>query len=164
MLHFTGKPPFSFERFLTACADLVPEQEIEILRGIAEGTFSGDDSAVLHTWLNFDRCLRNELVKVRAGRKHVDPVKYLRGEDYCPHPGLAHLAIAAHRTPLPVEGERMLDEARWLKLDELSFGHYFDFDFLVIYALKLLILLRWQKFTEADKSALLENIFRKEGL
>ena len=51
----------------------------------------------------------------------------------------------------------MLDQARWAKLDELSFGHYFDLEALIIYAYKLRLLERWEKIRTADKERLLEN-------
>jgi hypothetical protein len=54
----------------------------------------------------------------------------------------------------------MLDEARWRMLEELCVGHYFDLDFLIIYALKLLILERWQRIRTADGGRLLEEVLR----
>ena len=161
MLHFGGRPPFNFGKFLAICEDLLPAANSEVLRKLTQGEIAGKDGAVLRQWIDFDRSLRNELVKVRAGRKHIDPAKHLRGDyDYI-DPDLSRLAISAYRNPSLLEGERMLDEARWRKLEELSLGHYFDFDCLIIYALKLLIVLRWQALAEADKAALLEGVFKK---
>ena len=161
MLHFGGRPAFTFGKFLAACNGLLPAEELEVLCKLEQGEIDGTDGTVLRQWLDFDRCLKNELVKVRASRKHLDPAKYLRGHyDYI-DPELSRLALSAYRNPSLVEGERMLDEARWRKLEELSLGHYFDFDFLIIYALKLLIVLRWQALVEADKAALLESVFKK---
>ena len=99
------------------------------------------------------------MAKVRAARKHTDVTKYLRHERYI-EPPIAHLAMNAYRSPSPLEGERILDEARWQKLEELSFGHYFDLEFLLIYALKLLILERWERIYAADKISLLEETLR----
>ena len=49
------------------------------------------------------------------------------------------------RTPNPLEREKLLDLARWRKLEELEQGHLFDFDSLGAYRCKLLIAEKWQK-------------------
>jgi len=59
------------------------------------------------------------------------------------------------------EAEKSLDEARWKFLDELSFGHYFDLDILIVYVLKLLLLERWGKINTADKTKILEGALAK---
>ncbi len=108
----------------------------------------------LEKWHEFDRSLRNEFVKIRSGRKKIDPSRYLRGEDSDQR--LYHAALHAYRSPSPIEGERSIDRERWLFLDELLLGHYFDLDTLVIYALKLLILEKWQRIDSADGALLVE--------
>ena len=45
-------------------------------------------------------------------------------------------------------------------LDGLSCGHYFDIILLVIYALKLKILLRWDNVYASDKDRLLEEALK----
>lgn len=64
----------------------------------------------------------------------------------------------AHRNPSILEAERMLDGERWCMLDELSLGHYFDIDFLIVYALKILILERWERIRTADSTGKLQEI------
>ena len=66
--------------------------------------------------------------------------------------------MSAERNPAAQEAELILDRARWDFLEELSFGHYFDLDVLVIYACKLKILWRWEEVRRADKKALLEEV------
>jgi len=102
--------------------------------------------------------LRNELVHLRAVRKKISPEKYLRPSPDAPGLAIYHVATAALRSQSPLEAERLLDEARWIFLDELGCGHFFDFDALLIYALKLLILERWDKINKASGKALLEKI------
>ena len=40
-------------------------------------------------------------------------------------------------------------------------GHYFDIDFLITYALKLLILERWENMRALDKERALEDLLKK---
>lgn len=161
MLHFNARAPFSFEKFLKTCEPFIPQLDLKILKSAAvDGEYNYENAhPFLKEWYNFDTDLRNELVKVRAAHKHLDVSKYLRHDRYVTPP-IAHLAMNAHRSPSPLEAERMLDSARWEKLEELCFGHYFDLEFLLIYGLKLLILERWERIHTADKVSLLEGTLR----
>jgi len=156
MLHFGVKPPFSFARFIEICKDKIPDADIEVIKLIVEGDIYKGAQTTLKQWAAFDIALRNELVKIRASRKHADPLKYIRGDGYA-EPYISHIAINAYRASSVLEAEKALDQARWLRLDELATGHYFDLDFLIVYAFKLLILERWKKINSADKPKLLEE-------
>ena len=159
MLHFGMKPPFSSVRFLKLCAGLISGRDIYILENLPmqDGDFNpSPHNPIIKGWLVFDTALRNELVKIRAQHKHIDPLKYLRqglGADFL----LGHIALAAHRNPSLVEGERSLDQARWEALNELEIGHYFDAAFLLVYGYKLKLLERWERINSADKTKLLEE-------
>jgi hypothetical protein len=59
--------------------------------------------------------------------------------------------------PSLLEAEQYVDSVRWQKLDDLCLGHYFDLDALIVYALKLLILLRWEAVSKVDSRELLEK-------
>ncbi|TAN61855.1 DUF2764 family protein [bacterium] len=162
MLHFGMKPSFSGERFLELCRQFIPSADIEALKKAA---ISGEyiDAKIhptLKKWQEFDTGLRNELVKIRCLHKHVASEKYLRAEGYVPA-YITHLASTVHRTPDILEAEKLLGQGRWYFLDALSFGHYFDLDFLLIYALKLFILERWDRAITADKEAVLEEALAK---
>lgn len=158
-LRFSLNPPFSFDKFLEKCNEFIPGQDVEILRSIPEGARNFKYRPVIKEWLDFDTMLRNELVKIRASRKRIAPEKYLRPDGYAGS-SFYHIAQAAHRNPSLLEGEKILDEARWNYLEELTFMHYFDLEFLIIYAYKLLILERWVKINSADKNRLLEEQLR----
>jgi len=160
MLHFGLRPPFPFEKFLQRCEELIPQNDLEVLKSLARQDARKGESAIIEKRLDFDTMLRNELVKIRASRKKIDPARYLRPDGYA-GPSFYHIALAAQRNPSPLEGERILDQERWNFLEELSFGHYFDLDFLIIYAYKLLILERWEGINLADKSKVLDEALAK---
>jgi hypothetical protein len=101
--------------------------------------------------------LRDELVKLRAARLHADPGQYLRRGTFA-EPPIAHLAVSAQRNPSLIESEKMLDQGRFKALEELGVGHYFDGDALILYALKLLILERWERIRRADKPSLIDEV------
>ena len=163
MLNFGASPPFSFEGFLARCEELIPQKDLKVLKAIPSAWELQLNVAVLKKIQGFDTMLRNELVRVRAAYRKVDPAKYLRPDGYAGH-SIYHIALAAHRNPSPLEGERLLDRERWNFLDELSFGHYFDPDFLIIYASKLLIMERWERINKSDKAGLLEDYLPPDQL
>jgi hypothetical protein len=157
-LHFEQRPPFNFKRFLEMCAEFIPQEDFRILENLPQPKdffYKDIREPVISRWVSYDTALRNELAKVRSMRGRIEASKYLRQQAFT-EASLAQLAIAAHRNTLLIEAEKMLDRARWNFLDGLSFGHYFDLDFLIIYAYKLMILERWENFRVADKTALLE--------
>lgn len=159
MLHFGMKPPFSFERLMEYCRGFVPDEELEMLRGCSiSGDYDLDtEQPTLKKWMEFDAALRNELLRIRAARKHVDPLKYLRNDGYV-EPYITHIAMNACRNPSILEAEQMLDYQRWRFLDELSIGYYFDLGFLIVYAHKLLILLRWGNIRAKDRIKALDEV------
>jgi hypothetical protein len=159
-LNFSGKAPFSLQEFFAKCKNLIPEQELGILRQALDqeaATLDLAHPASLKQWANFEVALRNELARARSARKKIDAAKYLRQPDPA-QAQISHLALLAYRSSSILEAEKILDQARWGFLDELSFGHYFDFDYLMIYGLKLKILERWDKIQKADKETLLNAV------
>lgn len=159
-LCFGMRPPFSFEGLLGLCKELVLDKDIEVLQiayNAGLESYQGTQQT-LNKWYEFELTVRNELAKIRAGRKHLDPAKYLRRDGFV-EPGISHIALAAFRNPNILEAERYLDQMRWQFLDGLLFGHYFDLDFLIVYSCKLKILERWEKINAVNKDKLLEEVY-----
>ncbi|MFH1247980.1 MAG: DUF2764 family protein [Candidatus Omnitrophota bacterium] len=160
-LQLHNPPSFGLEEFLDVCLSLVDERELELLKLIPDIDYSllhPDFPVVLRQWCEFEGSLRNELVQPRALRKKIDPQKYIR-PDYQSAPHITHVAMSAYRNTSIIDAEHFLDGQRWDFLDGLSFGHYFDFDFLIIYTLKLIILKRWKIINSADKRELFNQAY-----
>jgi len=150
-LYFGAKPPFSMEKFFSICDGLIPPQEMEILKSSVRGEGEGE-------YRDFETALRNELVRIRAHRKHLDAARFLRMDGYADQ-WISHIAASASRNPSVIDAQKTLDQDRWRVLDELSTGHYFDLELLMIYARKLSILEKWERVRAADANKLLEGVF-----
>jgi hypothetical protein len=163
MLHFGMKPPFSFERFLEICDQLIPKKDFLVLRTLPlpeQYSEKGKRHGMVKRWIEFDTALRNELARIRAAKKHRDPVLYLRPDgsrgSFPLPPGMASVIQTS-----PLEAEKILDETRWKALEEFTAGHYFDLAVLVTYAYRLLILQRWENIRSADGLNLLEDVLEQ---
>lgn len=154
MLHFGMKPPLSYSDFLDACASELSQDDMNILRESSSG------NVLLKKWGDFNKSLKNELVRTRAARKGKDPNKYLR-EDNGIDPFIAPLAHWAVNQDSPIEAELYLDRVRWDKIEDIKTGHYFDVEYLVAYGLQLKILERWHSVNSADGVKVLEGLAKK---
>ena len=102
-------------------------------------------------WYRWETYLRNRLAIQRAQlqgkmvKSFLQPQKdeYLSEIDRIVNETL-------FQTPV-YEREKILDGLRWHKIEELEFGHYFDFDILCSYKLKLLIKEKWQRHSDTGK-------------
>jgi len=157
MLHFGMKPPFSYERFLEMCRQFIPERDFQLVRALPQPVHypeKGKRRPIIERWVEFDGALRNELVRIRASRRHVEPAAHLRPAGYIGS-SLAPAVTAATMNASLLDAEKNLDEIRWKALEELATGHYFDLEVLITYAYQLLILQRWEHIRSADGTVLL---------
>ncbi|MFH1782598.1 MAG: DUF2764 family protein [Candidatus Omnitrophota bacterium] len=150
-LEFGTKPPFSYSGFLKLCEGQLSEEDL-----------NSDTNLTLIEWKKFERNLKNELVKVRAEKRSVDAINFIQGEHY-PDPDTMHMAHWAINQDDILDTEASLDRFRWEKLEELKKGHYFDIDILIIYALQIKILERWNIIDSQDGVKILKELVDKES-
>jgi len=145
MLSFAVKAPLSYKEFLEDCQRILPSEDFDFIKvATLESQLQTDKkNETLILWKNFQNKFCNEKARFRAMQNKQDFFKYLRG-DVSPEPRLAEAMGQAWRSPDPLSAEKSLDKLRWQYLDDLSFGHSFDLDFLIIYGLKLQILDRYR--------------------
>jgi hypothetical protein len=75
---------------------------------------------------------------------------------------IAETIDRAFKMSNPLAAERFIDLMRWQFLDELIWGHYFDFDCIVVYAMKLKILERHHLLRSTQGAEILEKYKRFE--
>jgi hypothetical protein len=128
--------------FLYACESTVAEKDFETLKASLLIPVQGAavTNPVLKSWYDWENTLRSELVKLRAAKKGTDAEKYI--SDNPGEAGVVEIAREAFNQNSPLDGEKILDQARWDYLDMLEAGHMFDIGKLIIYYLKLQLLNR----------------------
>lgn len=144
-LEFNSKPSILVEEFLQRAGSQLSQSDLASIENI----FSGDHlrpekpAGLLKQWAEFNQGLSNEIAWFRAGELNKDPQKYLRGERGADPRQVDVIAKAAEAAD-PLAAEKTIDRARWQYLDDLGQGHFFEFENVVIYALKLRMLDRYR--------------------
>ncbi|MEG1979986.1 MAG: hypothetical protein RR060_04635 [Victivallaceae bacterium] len=154
------KPLFTSDSFLELCRGQIAESEWNILAAtelIDDGTLKSrlNSDCVLRQYWAWDGSLRNALLDVLAADGSGVKYKRVESEFFSETAGIKNEAFAQNN---PLEREEFLFTARWNFLDELAQKHQFDFNVLVIYRLKLLLLEQRQKYHHESGVKNLENL------
>ena len=160
LLFFDSEHPPEIDSFLALCGEHLSPRDLRVVRAaeLAAAPDASSGCGVLTRWRVWDTALRNELVRLRAKQRGIDPDPYLReGEQLV---SVAEVARAAVSQELPLAAELTLERARWEYLDELEAGHYFDLEKVVIYYLRLQILHRKAQFDPEAGTAAFQEIYR----
>ena len=169
-LVFGQPPPMSPEAFRELALTLLDAEDAALLDKIELGLKSpvaadvSSGSDFIDKWREWERILRLNLVKHRAGKlKREAP-----GAEPPALPSDASSAAAKAVQETPLEGEIIIDKARWHAIDTLLEGSGpFDRDVIFAYMLKLLILNRQTLFeTErgfSEYKSLYSSILEKSG-
>ncbi len=166
-LLFDAPPPMSSEKLRYYCEGVLGAADAEAFSRARLDVWNaepGSHPAVVR-WYRWEISLRNALARARAAARGVDAERYLK-----PIPRLSFenggadtveceaVARAAASAPTPLAGEEILDRARWVLLDSLELGHPFALDVVIARSLKLQILERRSRATEARGRETLEHI------
>jgi len=146
LLRWGSRSPLSATDFLAQCEGQLDASALAALSAVALlPTGDAETTGIEADWHDWDDYIRNLLARARAGHQHRDVSPILRPErDVFPTERREVDELLANDQPL--ERERALDQMRWRRLDGLEAGHSFDFDRLVVYRLKLLLLEKWMQF------------------
>lgn len=140
----------SHAAFLASAARYLSKRDLETLRSVVlyvpsdgeppQGALS---SKMLRSYYKWEKSLRNELVRLRAGRLKSG-TKFLRPGT--PEWDAGRVAQAAFQADDPLAGELVIERERWAYIDGLIINHYFDLESLCAYSLRLQALERRARF------------------
>ena len=176
LLRMTEAPLVSYGKFMSDCTGMIDAKNLELLRrfSLVPGVLPGQKpqdapqdgpdalesfirkfpkGSLAREYLRFETALRHSAMKLRAAR--------LGASFSVPKPG--HLFFdpeadravrAAFAAPNPVERERILDTARWTKLDELEAKNRtrFNFDTVCAYSIRIQIAEKWAARTAGNSA------------
>lgn len=111
------------------------------------------DSAFLASWTAHEVALRNAVAAARAWALGLEASDYLVAVDLSANDDMSAVMAEWAAATSPLVGLRTLDTARWRWIGQhdawFSFGH----DELAAYAARLMLLVRWERLTEAAQKA-----------
>lgn len=145
-------PAMTEEELLSSAELYLSEAQKRQLRLLTLHTDNASDfpsGSFARKYTEWEISFRNSIAKLRAQRLNLDPSSYLRAEGSY-ETEADRLAREAFHAQNPLEREKLLDRARWSKIEEFSFGNLFNFNVLCAYRLKLAIQWKWRK-RSADK-------------
>ncbi len=127
LLMFESEAGIKSVDFLKLCGEQLDKADLCLLEktGLIPG-LEKTGSGILDIWGRRETALRNESARQRAQKMEKDPEPYLRGDDY--FAALFETVRDAVNSESPLAGEEILDRDRWLFLDQLEVGHYFDIE------------------------------------
>jgi hypothetical protein len=144
-LIYEQKPPMSSKNFKALAADLLDDGDMKVMEYLSfDQVFSNNDTCdFINNWKNWERALRLNLAKERALKLkkevQITDIPFFPQE-------AAVTASKAVDEKSPLDGEILLDKARWNAIDTIAGGDYFSVNNVYAYYLKLLLLERRQAF------------------
>lgn len=163
------QPGITHEKFLYFCSSYFHGKRMDLLKTLALRPVSEESDAfetlrgfsagsLPRAYSRWEAALRNSLAKIRAAKfpGHGSVERLDAGYET----DADAAARRAYSAPDPLERERILDRARWEKLDELAragHSHAFNFDSVCAYSLKLQIAEKWTERKDADAAVNLDR-------
>jgi len=158
MLEFESASPFSLEDFLLDCERLLDKHDFETITNALEASEPDEsvENDLVKDWKEFSHNLRNEAAWIRATEANKDPVSVLRGARTA-DALITDIMMQTDKSPDPLTTEKIIDQGRWKRLDELAAGHGFDLETIIVYAIKLKILSRYREIESAKGEDIFEG-------
>lgn len=167
LLKMTEAPLVSHGKFMSDCAGMIDAKKLELLRRLSlvpgalpgqkpqDAAQDGPDAleefigefpkgSLAREYLRFETALRHSAMKLRAAKLGAAFALPKPGHVFF-DPEADRMVRAAFSAPNPVERERILDTARWNKLDELEAKNRsrFNFDTVCAYSIRIQIAEKW---------------------
>mgnify|MGYP001001401064 CR=1 FL=1 len=119
LLRLGEAPPFTVEEYVAFCRRQLPAEAAAAVAHADLEPGGAAASAVEQAWDAWETCMRNALVRLRAGRAELPAAASLRPEsDVFPGDRQRVAAIMAEADPLKQALE--LDRLRWRRLEDLA--------------------------------------------
>lgn len=162
------QPGITHEKFLYFCSSYFRGKRMDLLRTLSLRPATEDPAAsgllqsfsprsLPRAYSRWETALRSSLAKIRSAKFPGRGASERVGGYETDADSAARKAYSAAD---PLERERILDRARWDKLDELAragHSHAFNFDAVCAYSLKLQIAEKWTARKEAEASGNLDR-------
>jgi hypothetical protein len=146
-LRWGEPPPLSIDSFLEISRKWITTREAKILEGLVMNPeeCAVSPSKLVREWADWEFALRNRMVRIRGSVLKTNASAYYRNADktFFMFNEQEHDLSSIFSMHNPADKERRLDALRWARLDAMEFDHWFDFEKLCIYKMKLALCEKW---------------------
>lgn len=150
-------PFFDHNGFLEHCSSFLHPRDLAYVRSARitpEDSSDGDDSisepaattGLLAVWDLFLRSVFSHAATVRAQELGWETTGQTSESD----PALAERIRQILGEETPLKSESALLQMMWIVLEDLTIGHFFDREAILVYYLKLQLALRYQRITNTE--------------
>jgi len=160
LLDFDQPLPFPVEKFRADCERLlVPSDYQDILCVLEDRLLHGHHDLIRR--MARVRDLFFQELGQRRRRMYQHHAQEQHSEEYSPYPRITELLNHADQASHPLAAEILIAKTMWHYLDELTAGHIFGMDHLLVYAFRLKILARFEEIHSSRGSDTLVDLKRK---
>ena len=131
--------------FAESCEQWLSDADLKVITTISLNPVADAElpvDSVAAKWFSWEINLRNRIAKLRANKQGRE-VSGMLLEEKDSFGEVDRIAQDIASTKDPLEAEKLLDDLRWSKLDDLEACHPFDLDKLCVYKLKLELCEKW---------------------
>ena len=145
MLDKYTEPSMSSDEFVESCEEWLSSGDMAQVSAMSLIPVGGrvlEHGTAAAMWNEWETSLRNKLARARGGKLNREVESDLHDETDC-FPEVERVIQEVSAAHNPLEAEKILDDMRWTKLEEIEATHGFDVYTLCAYKLKLQLCEKW---------------------
>ncbi len=156
-LDFDGELPFSVQEFLDSARQQLSNKDFAVVHGLLTNQGAATSHPILSAVDQFERDINNEVASHRARKANQEPREFIRGTYQFNHL-IAQLVKDAANAADPLEGDKMISQARWKYYEDLSVGQFYNLAYILLYGLKLRIVERYSNIASPKGKEIYEDL------
>lgn len=141
-LDFDGELPFSVQEFLDSARQQLKKSDFRVIESLLNNQPVQTSNSTLAAIDQFERDINNEVAAHRARKANKEVKEHIRG-NYQYNYAIAQMVKEAAEAADPLEGDKLISQARWRYYDELAVGKFYNLEYILLYGLKLKIVDRY---------------------
>ncbi|MCK5851163.1 MAG: DUF2764 family protein [Kiritimatiellae bacterium] len=153
-------PPMPPDQFRDLCDHHLTPGDMQAMDELLSNATNVSGNDFLKQWLDFETQIRNAIATIRATRLNKNVSEHLKGhKGFDPETEKAVSDAFSKNTPM--EREKVLDEFRWGRIEDMAGLNPFAARALLAYTLKLILAKRWSQMNKENGTRRADEIIRR---
>lgn len=160
-LNIDEKPPFSKDDFIQMCINFIDEKQLLLLKQIIKSPYNlYTDDLLIKKWNDVDTQIRNKIANYRSQSHRQNNNTFQKIHNNF-NGSIDQRLTEAFSLKNPLQKEKEIDNIRIQALEEEMGLDLFSFARVILYAIKLYIVLKWNKMDDQIGMDNIEKIILK---